>query len=206
MIGRYVRGAVHPLGGAQLGERLGVVAGGVRRLAAPPRGPRRCRERPGPRGQRVLVGRLRVLVDRACPAAARCRATRAASFSGRPLSWPVTDRSSSRPVISSGRSGPSYLAWSVVRGPCWSAGRFQSLLRPGTVARRQREVAAAGRRRAGRSRGARRPTRRGTPARGRTAASRGPTGDLRSRAGRWLRRSSATTVHLSTYAARLGRK
>ena len=59
---QVVRGAVHALGGTQLGERLGVVAGGVRRL---PHGlahdgdPRRTRSR----GERVLVGRLRVLVD-----------------------------------------------------------------------------------------------------------------------------------------------
>ena len=61
------------------------------------------------------------------PAAARWRATRAASFSGRPLSWAAIPRSSSRPVISSGIGGPSYLAWSTVRGPC-SAPRvaFQS--------------------------------------------------------------------------------
>ena len=56
------RGAVHPLGGAQLGQRLGVVARGVRRLAgglAHHGQPRRAR----PRGQGVLVGGLGVLVD-----------------------------------------------------------------------------------------------------------------------------------------------
>src|SRR6478609_4519841 len=69
------------------------------------------------------------------PAAARCLATRAASFSGRPLSWARTPRSSSMPVMCSGRSGPSYAAWSAVRasfsaarsrGPrCWApAGRL----------------------------------------------------------------------------------
>src|SRR6478609_7070750 len=64
------------------------------------------------------------------PAAARCLATRAASFSGRPFSWARTPRSSSMPVMCSGRSGPSYAAWSAVRasfsaarsrGPrCWA--------------------------------------------------------------------------------------
>src|SRR6478735_3183777 len=69
------------------------------------------------------------------PAAARCLATRAASFSGRPFSWARTPRSSSMPVMCSGRSGPSYAAWSAVRasfscarsrGPrCWApAGRL----------------------------------------------------------------------------------
>ena len=62
MIGQIVGGAVHPLGGAQLGERLGVVTRGVRRLTRrlahhrQPGGPR-------PGRQRVLVRRLRVGVD-----------------------------------------------------------------------------------------------------------------------------------------------
>ena len=55
-------GTVHALGGTQLGQGHGVVTGGVGRLAgrlAHDRDPRgSC-----PRGQRVLVGRLRVLVD-----------------------------------------------------------------------------------------------------------------------------------------------
>ena len=56
------RGAVHPLGRAQVRERLGVVPRGVRRLAGrlahdrQPRGPR-------PGGERVPVGGLGVLVD-----------------------------------------------------------------------------------------------------------------------------------------------
>ena len=112
---QVVGGAVHPLGRAQLRERLGVVA---RRRTPPhrsPRAPRRAATRgPGPPGcaGRPSRGRRRSACRRP-PGAARHAAP--ASRAG-PSAAPRHERSSSWPVISSGIGGPSYFAWSSVRG------------------------------------------------------------------------------------------
>ena len=117
MIGRYAVAPFIRLAARRSGERLGVVTCDVRRLAgrlAHHGQPRRSR----PGGQGVPVGELRVLVDQQ-PGGGEVLGDPGRELLRQTLELRRIDRSSSAPVISSGRSGPSYRSWSLVRG-AWS--------------------------------------------------------------------------------------